>query len=95
MLTKSAHWQTTAVQNSARTVYTEDSSPEPTYRQNKKSLLTGTKFRETLPLITTNGDRQSSKKDQLGTTIQEEMHSVFLEEDSKQATTFEDYRHNM
>ena len=86
---KPAAWND-SVQTSARTVYVDDSSPEGKDRTNKR--LTGSKFLETLPLITS-GDLKSGR-DEGVQIIPEELRTSSLE-GSALSKTFEDYRHNL
>ena len=57
-------------------------------------MLTGSMFRETLPLLAAELDAavSSSGKDKSAQVIQEENS---MQEGSQPPTTFEDYRHNM
>ena len=59
----------------------------------KKIMLTGNKFRETLPLIADGLDVTSSSGRDFSAQVIQEVNS--MQEGSKPPTTFEDYRHNM
>ena len=59
----------------------------------KKIMLTGSMFRETLPLIAAELDASSSSGKDFSAQVIKEVNSV--QEGSKPPTTFEDYRHNM
>ena len=91
-----SNWQKSTQGRVNFTQYNEESSPEPTDRHKKAALLTGHKFRETLPLITDCDN--SSRKEYSVQAIKEEginAASQSIEVETHPPTTFDDYRKNM